>query len=143
MKKLLLRVLSAAFVMLLSFALLSFTITVAADATGGMNTDALTYELDLSGVSQNGLKFKIDTQTSTAYVNGAGSPLASTDVVIPSYVLTSAGETYPVTSITSYAFNGRTDITSVTLPSTLTAIKQDAFKDCSGIGSVYISDLEA
>ena len=47
------------------------------------------------------------------------------------------GVTYPVT-IGSYAFNGCSGLTSVTIPNTVTTIGSDAFYRCSGLTSVTI-----
>ena len=50
-------------------------------------------------------------------------------VVIPNSV-TYNGNTYSVTSIGSYAFDGCTGLTSITIPNSVTSIERDAFYYC-------------
>ncbi len=103
----------------------------------------LTYQLDDSGMDEQGVFYSIDSESRIAYVDGVSDTLADSHVVIPSYVLTNGAQTYPVTRINSYVFNSRTDISALTLPSTLRSVGQDAFKACNNLSAVYIDDLEA
>ena len=57
------------------------------------------------------------------------------DVVIPATV-TFNGKTFQVTEIGDHAFFLRGSVTSVTIPSTVTLIKWDAFSFCIGLESV-------
>ena len=50
------------------------------------------------------------------------------------------GENYV---IGANVFSGNTNITSITVPSTVTAIVEDAFLDCTSLTAVYINDLSA
>ena len=59
------------------------------------------------------------------------------DVVIPETV-TYNGETYSVTCIGDYAFEGCSALTSVTIPNSVTSIDREAFLGCSGLTSVTI-----
>ena len=52
-------------------------------------------------------------------------------------------EGYPVTAIAKSAFFRKSTVHSVTIPSTVTKIGQDAFYYCESLESVYISDLSA
>jgi hypothetical protein len=59
------------------------------------------------------------------------------NVVIPESV-TYNGKTYRVTSIRKCAFNGSSNLTSVTIPNSVTSIGPNAFGVCSGLTSVTI-----
>ena len=66
---------------------------------------------------------------SDSYTNLTGS------LTIPSSV-TYNDTTYSVTSIVSYAFEGCSGLTSVTIPNSVTSIGSRAFEDCSGLTTV-------
>lgn len=75
--------------------------------------------------------FNYDTNGATITITGyAGSGGA---VAIPDAI-----SGYPVTSIGSYAFERRTNLTSVTIPSSVTSIGDSAFYWCVGLTSVTI-----
>ncbi len=59
------------------------------------------------------------------------------DVVVPSTV-TNNGITYTVTGIGGWAFNGKGDMTSITLPNTITVIGRSAFESCHKLTSLTI-----
>lgn len=65
------------------------------------------------------------------------NPKYAGDIVIPSTVAYQ-GDIYKVTQIDWYAFAGCSEMTSITLPSTLTSIGQEAFQDCTGLTSITI-----
>ena len=67
--------------------------------------------------------------TITAYIGDAVT------LIIPAAI-----EGLPVTSIERMAFSGRTDITSVTIPSSVTSIGNNAFSGCTGLTSVTLPD---
>lgn len=66
----------------------------------------------------------------------------SGDIVIPPAV-TYNGTTYPVTRIGDHAFYQRVSVTSVTIPSSVTEVRWDAFTDCTGLTRVNITDIAA
>lgn len=64
------------------------------------------------------------------------------NVVIPEEV-TYENQTLKVTSIGDKAFYNSSGLTSITIPKSIRAIGEDAFKGCRNISSVHISDLAA
>lgn len=64
------------------------------------------------------------------------------DVVIPSSVVY-GGNTYSVTGIGDYAFYGCSELTSITIPESITYFGFYVFTNCESLGAVYISNLEA
>ena len=65
-----------------------------------------------------------------------------TDVTIPSTV-TNNGTLYDVTAIGDYAFEGRSDIDYLSIPSSINYVGEYAFRNCGSNISVNISSLEA
>lgn len=63
------------------------------------------------------------------------------DIIIPASIDYN-GKTYTVDEIINHAFYNCKDLTSVTIPSTVVSIGEEAFIGCSGLKKVYISDLE-
>ena len=64
------------------------------------------------------------------------------DVVIPATV-TFNGKTFQVTEIGDHAFYRCESLTSITIPSCVTAIRWDAFDFCTGLTRVNITDIAA
>ena len=73
--------------------------------------------------------FEFESGTITKYVG------AYSNVVIPSKI-----NGVPVTKIDSYAFNGCTRLTSITLPDSLTQIGFMAFNNCTSLTSITLPD---
>jgi len=69
-------------------------------------------------------------------VTGFSSPPTNWNLTIPINV-TYLGIVYNVISIGTNAFNGSTDLTSVTISNLITSIDTNAFNDCSVLTSVY------
>ena len=96
-----------------------------------------------AAVEIRGLYYNLDSTTKTAEVTS--NPYSSIylyyrysgDVVIPETV-TYMGTEYVVTSISSTAFYGCSDLTSVNIPNSVTFISNNAFESCSGLTSVNI-----
>ena len=89
------------------------------------------YEAQIGGIYYN---FNKDAKTATVT---SGDNKYSGTANIPATVNYS-GETYDVTSIGDYAFEGCRGLTSVTIPNSVTSIGDDAFSGCSGLTSVTI-----
>ncbi len=87
----------------------------------------------------NEIKYKVTNQVGVkevAVVQGAG--VTSSGVLVIPEAVTYEGAIYSVTSIESYAFQYRTDLTSVIIPNSVTIIKQFAFANCTSLTSVTI-----
>ena len=87
--------------------------------------DVFTFELD--GFAQ-------DFAIVTGIAQGATVPVFE-PLVVP-YECTINGTTYPVTTIASEAFKGKTAITDIILPNTIDVIDTSAFQNCTNLGSV-------
>ena len=92
--------------------------------------DELGYEFD-----SDGIRFKIGENNTVSVVATNGK--YSGDVVIPSQVEFNGGN-YTVTSIATSAFEGCTDLTSVSIPSSVTVIGASAFEACIGLKAIEI-----
>ena len=84
-------------------------------------------------------KITSNSKNEVAVVKAESSAI---DVEIPSQVIID-GKTYTCTRIDDKAFSYLNNLTSITIPNTLTSIGSDAFKQSLNIQNVYISDLEA
>lgn len=62
---------------------------------------------------------------------------SDSDVVIPNSI-----DGFVVTAISMYAFSGHSDLASITIPSTIQSIGEDAFLECDGLKKVYVSSIE-
>lgn len=87
----------------------------------------------------DGIYYKIGENNTVSVTYGEVK--YSGDVVIPESVKY-GGKTYNVTSIGINAFID-SDLISITIPSSITFIDEDAFRWCDKLNSVYISDLSA
>ncbi|MBQ9203588.1 MAG: leucine-rich repeat protein [Prevotella sp.] len=81
-----------------------------------------------------------DEDAKTVSIAKAEAATLTGALVIPTSV-TESGETYAVTSIADYAFQGQS-ITSVTIPSSIMTIDGWAFRDCYSLTNIRIEDSE-
>ncbi len=90
----------------------------------------------------NDLKYKIlsEVQKTVAVItNGSDYYKYSGDIVIPETVIY-AHSTYTVTEIDDYAFQYCNELTSVTIPNSVTSIARGAFQGCSALTKVTIGN---
>ena len=88
---------------------------------------------DETTVTINGTTYTTDGSTATI-TDGEGSG----SVVIPSTITDEDGNTHTVTSIGKGAFKGNKDITSVTIPATITDIDCEAFADYPNLDTIIM-----
>ena len=84
-----------------------------------------------------GLRFSLDDSGEYYIVSGIGG-CKDLDIIIPPMY-----NDLPVKAIGSSAFANNSNITSVTIPDSITSIGEGAFNHCSSLKNVYISDLTA
>lgn len=96
------------------------------------NTNVAIYAKWVSVKSSEGL----------AYLDGKviGYTGAETEVYVPYKYSTDDGKEYIVTAISESAFKDNLDILSIYMPSTLTAIENDAFYGCTNLTNVFYTD---
>ena len=88
-------------------------------------------------IQQDSICYKINSNNE-ASVNGLVDKQLSIPVNIPEFITDEDGDKYKVTTVSQYAFF-ETQITSLSLPSTIKEIESGAFDRCSGLkGSLQI-----
>ena len=99
-----------------------------------LDTKTITYTDD-NGYSYD-LTFTYTVGATTAYVSSASIGTYGTNVTIPSSMSDDAGNSYTVTIVGGSAFLDQVNLGDVILPTTLTAIGGNAFKNCYGLTGV-------
>lgn len=108
-----------------------FTLLLAVEASVGTMFAGESVMID-------GFAFRFNQTSQTAELVRSGNPYSG-DIVIPESVVYNE-ITYPVGSIEESAFYGCSEITSVTIPNSVTYISKTAFYGCTGLTSVTIPD---
>ena len=86
----------------------------------------------------NGLWYELVSRVKEAKViQNRNNVQYSGNIVIPESVEYD-GDTYSVTSIGNYAFDGCWRLTSITIPNSVTSIERRTFDGCKGLTSVKI-----
>ena len=98
----------------------------------------------VSGTCEDNLTWTFDSDTGTLTVSGTGKmnyfppsfpPWGQYTEKIKNVVIGDG-----VTNISSYAFNGCTNLISITMPDSVTSIGSDAFHNCTRLTSITIPD---
>lgn len=92
-----------------------------------------------SAVEIDGLYYDLDSRTETAKVsrNGSGTYYGRTEILIPSSVNYN-GVNYKVAGIGAWAFDNAVNLSSITIPESVTYIEESAFYNCSSLTSLNI-----
>ena len=91
------------------------------------------------GLGFDGLHYGINSESETANVSGIDVGVTDPEILSS---ITFKNKTYPVTAIWQYAFSG-SEMETITIPSSITTIGEEAFSGCNKLEEVYISDLSA
>jgi len=88
-------------------------------------------DIDSGATSLDSLKYEVfeDRAVITDFTG------KETDIIITSHI-----GSYPVTEIGHYAFEASWDVTSITLPDTVTIISEQAFADCESLTDIAIPE---
>jgi len=98
--------------------------------------------LNAETVKLNNLYYSLGTNTATVVSDQSSDKsvyVQHTNLTIPASV-TYNNYNYPVKTIGTSAFEGCSNLQSVTLPASVTAINQDAFYGCTKLGSVNLEE---
>lgn len=134
------KLLSMVFVLFMLCAVMPVIANAATSGNCGANGDNVTWTLDDEGtLTING---EGDMKDYTSYPGGSYAPWHDNCLSVKKVVIDQG-----VTHIGCSAFYGCIDLTSITIPGSVISIGERAFGDtftyCSGLDSVYISDLAA
>jgi hypothetical protein len=89
------------------------------------------------GFISNGINYNITSAVSPYNISVTSGGVYTGDVVIPSTV--SYNDTvFSVTSVYTNAFNGSSELNSITLPNSIASIGSGAFYGCTGLQSIYL-----
>lgn len=92
-----------------------------------------------SQFARDGITYTVTSPTTVAVTSAA---YYLKDVFIPEHVY-NEGTVYQVTALAAHSFEGRADITYLSIPKTITSIGEYAFIDCGSNIMVNIESLEA
>lgn len=84
----------------------------------------------------DGIYYDIDFRSEATVI--AGQEKYKGDITIPASFYTTEGHYCVVRKIGSYAFQNCTDLTSVSIPSTIYSIGQSSFSGCGKVSTIYV-----
>lgn len=102
------------------------------------STTSNAYDFEMDGIFYNIISEEDKTVEVTFGNSYEGKYTGS--VVIPAIVPYNSNS-YLVTTIGEYAFNACSDLTSITIPNSVSSMGCSAFEECLGLTSVHVSDI--
>lgn len=90
------------------------------------------YDVEIDGIYYN-----INQSAKTAEITSGDNPYPFADLTIPESIVYN-GVRYVVTSVGEWAFNGCENLSTLTIPATLTSIGRGAFYYCDLLREIYI-----
>ncbi|MBR5697137.1 MAG: chitobiase/beta-hexosaminidase C-terminal domain-containing protein [Prevotella sp.] len=88
-------------------------------------------------VEINGIYYNINQSAKTAEITSGDNPYPYSDLTIPESIVYN-GVRYAVTSVGEWAFNGCENLSTLTIPATLTSMGHGAFYYCNLLRDIYI-----
>ena len=86
----------------------------------------------------DGLNYKLDSETKTAILIPKTNGKYAGDIVVPEKNKGTDGAEYSVVTLGAECFNACYNLSSVTIPSTVTSLGEGCFKNCSSLASIDI-----
>lgn len=86
----------------------------------------------------DGLNYKLDSETKTAILIPKTNGKYAGDIVVPEKFKGTDGAEYSVVTLGAECFNACYNLSSITIPSTLTVIGVRCFKECGSLTSIVI-----
>ena len=86
----------------------------------------------------DGFRYFLESDMKTATLFPKREGKYSGDIIIPEKVKSNDGVEYIVTSLGASCFEGCSDLTSITIPSSVTSLSERCFSGCSGLTSITI-----
>lgn len=86
----------------------------------------------------DGLNYKLDSETKTAILIPKTNGKYAGEIVVPEKIKGTDGAEYSVVTLGAECFNACYNLSSVTIPSTVTVIGVRCFKECGSLTSIVI-----
>ena len=87
----------------------------------------------------DGLNYKLDSETKTAILIPKTNGKYAGDIVVPGKIKGTDGAEYSVVTLGAECFSACYNLSSITIPSTVTVIGVRCFKECGSLTSIVIS----
>lgn len=86
----------------------------------------------------DGLNYKLDSETKTAILIPKTNGKYAGDIVVPGKIKGTDGAEYSVVTLGAECFSACYNLSSITIPSTVTVIGVRCFKECGSLTSIVI-----